>query len=104
MPVKHMARSCARAINLTPVVPADTLISLSVLGDPGSCTADDVVRGRSGVERRHHDFPEVSILEPQPGRISIDRAATQGADAPGACGTALAMIVHVGTLPTRHGP
>jgi len=89
---------------LTPVVPADTLVSLSVLGHPGSCTADDVVRGRSGVERRHHDFPEVSILEPQPGRIRIDRAATAGADVLGTCGTALAMIVLVGTLPPRHGP
>jgi hypothetical protein len=86
------------------MVPADTLASLSVLGNPGSCTADDVVRGRSGVERRHHDFPEVSILEPQPGRILFDRAATARTDTPGACGTALAMIVRVGTLPPSHGP
>jgi len=104
MRAKHVAASRARAINLTPMVPADTLLSLSVLGHPDSYPADDVVRGRSGVERRHHDFPEVSILDLRPGRIASGRGATAGAGALGRNGTTLAMMVPVGTLPPRDGP
>jgi len=86
------------------MVAADTLPSLSVLGHPDSCPADDVVRGRSGVERRHHDFPEVSILMLRPGRIANGRVATVGAGARGRNGTTLAMTVPVGTLPPCDGP
>jgi len=75
-----------------------------VLGDPDNCPADDVVSGGAELKEGHHDFPEVYILEPRPSRIPSGHVATAAAEALDPYGTTLAMMVHVGTLPPRHGP